>query len=63
MNGVAGRRPLAPRSVQRFVAPYSRPSLTWDDLPALRKLTRLPIPLKGVLAAADVFKALALGPA
>ncbi len=40
----------APRAaVQRFVATYSRPSLTWADLAFLRGLTRLPIVLKGVL--------------
>ncbi|HEV2132536.1 MAG TPA: lactate 2-monooxygenase [Longimicrobiaceae bacterium] len=36
-------------AVQRFVATYSRPSLTWDDLQFLRDLTRLPILLKGIL--------------
>lgn len=39
----------APRAaVQRFVATYSRPSLTWDDLGFLRDRTRLPILLKGI---------------
>jgi lactate 2-monooxygenase len=36
------------KAVQRFVATYSRPSLTWDDLSFLRGLTKLPIVLKGI---------------
>ena len=36
-------------AVQRFVATYSRPSLTWENLAFLRGLTRLPIMLKGIL--------------
>jgi lactate 2-monooxygenase len=35
-------------AVQRFVQIYSRPSLTWDDLPFLRERTRRPIVLKGI---------------
>lgn len=49
------------RAVQRFVATYSRPSLTWDDLSRLRKMTALPILLKGVLAAQDARRALDAG--
>ena len=48
-------------AVQRFVATYSRPSLTWDDLSFLRDLTRLPIVLKGVLHADDAREAIARG--
>lgn len=52
----------APRAaVQRFVATYSRPSLTWDDLSFLRDLTRLPILLKGVLHPDDATEAIARG--
>ena len=40
-------------AVQRFVATYSRPNITWDDLKFLRKHTKLPIVLKGILHAAD----------
>jgi lactate 2-monooxygenase len=47
--------------VQRFVATYSRPSLTWDDLQFLRDLTRLPILLKGILHADDARQALEHG--
>ena len=43
------RTGLARAAVQRFVRIYSRPSLTWDDLPFLRERTKLPILLKGVL--------------
>lgn len=50
-GGVRGKlRSGEPRAaVQRFVATYSRPSLTWENLAYLRGLTRLPILLKGVL--------------
>jgi lactate 2-monooxygenase len=37
------------RAVQQFIATYSRPSITWEDLPFLRENTTLPIILKGVL--------------
>src|SRR5512146_370323 len=43
----------ARRAVQRFVATYSRPSLEWQDLETLRRMTRLPILLKGVLHPED----------
>jgi lactate 2-monooxygenase len=36
-------------AVQRFLATYSRPSLTWENLPYLRGVTTLPILLKGIL--------------
>ncbi len=45
-------------AVERFVAIYSRPSLTWDDLPFLRERTRLPIVLKGILHPDDGRRAL-----
>jgi len=45
-------------AVERFVAIYSRPSLTWDDLPFLRERTRLPIILKGILHPDDARRAL-----
>jgi isopentenyl diphosphate isomerase/L-lactate dehydrogenase-like FMN-dependent dehydrogenase len=45
-------------AVQRFVQIYSRPSLTWDDLPFLRERTKLPIVLKGVLHPDDASRAL-----
>lgn len=45
-------------AVRRFIATYSRPSLTWRDLAFLRKHTGLPILLKGILDPADAAKAL-----
>ena len=40
---------------------FSNTSLTWDDLSFLRKHTRLPILLKGILHAEDAAKAVAAG--
>ena len=52
----------APRAaVQRFVATYSRPSLTWENLSFLRDLTSLPIVLKGVLHPDDAREAITHG--
>ena len=36
---------------------YSRPSLTWEDLPFLRERTKLPILLKGILHPDDARRA------
>jgi lactate 2-monooxygenase len=36
-------------AIRRFIATYSRSSLTWKDLAWLRQRTRLPIVLKGIL--------------
>ncbi len=44
-------------AVQAFVRLYSRPSLTWEDLPFLRERTRLPIVLKGILHPDDARRA------
>jgi lactate 2-monooxygenase len=44
-------------AVQAFIRIYSRPSLTWDDLPFLRERTRLPIVLKGILHPDDARRA------
>lgn len=46
------------RAVKTFIETYSRPSLTWDDLPFLRSLTDLPILLKGILDPTDARKAI-----
>jgi lactate 2-monooxygenase len=51
----------ARRAVERFVQIYSRPSLTWDDLPFLRERTRLPIVLKGILHPDDARRAIDSG--
>ena len=48
-------------AVQKFIGIYSRPSLTWDDLPFLRERTRLPIILKGLLHADDARRAIDAG--
>jgi lactate 2-monooxygenase len=51
--------PLA--AVQLWGALFSNPTLTWDDIPFLRKHTRLPILLKGILHPADAARALDAG--
>jgi lactate 2-monooxygenase len=43
------RSGLPVAAVRQFLATYSRPALTWDDLPWLRERTKLPILLKGLL--------------
>jgi lactate 2-monooxygenase len=48
----------ARRAIQQFIATYSRPSLEWRDLARLRRMTRLPILLKGVLHADDARRAM-----
>ncbi len=40
-------------AVAHFVASYSRPDLTWNDIARLREMTKLPILLKGVRHAED----------
>ncbi len=49
------------RAVRKFTQIYSRPNITWADLPFLRQHTRLPIILKGVLHPDDARKALDYG--
>lgn len=49
------------RSVLRFTATYSRPSLSWVDLPFLRGLTKLPIVLKGIQHPDDARRAVDAG--
>jgi lactate 2-monooxygenase len=55
------RSSRARRAVERFVQIYSRPSLTWDDLPFLRERTKLPIVLKGILHPDDARRAIDAG--
>jgi lactate 2-monooxygenase len=55
------RSGMARGAVERFVEIYSRPSLTWDDLPFLRARTELPILLKGVLHPDDARRAVESG--
>lgn len=48
----------APRkAVRRFLATYSNPHLSWDDLAWLREQTRLPLVLKGILHPDDARRA------
>ncbi len=49
------------KAVQRFIATYSNPSITWDDLKFLRSQTKLPIVLKGILHPQDARKAVDFG--
>jgi isopentenyl diphosphate isomerase/L-lactate dehydrogenase-like FMN-dependent dehydrogenase len=49
------------RAIEYFASIFSNPSLTWNDLPRLRKLTRLPILLKGILHADDARRAADFG--
>jgi lactate 2-monooxygenase len=48
-------------AVDTFLDVFSRPSLTWADLPRLRELTRLPIVLKGILHPEDARRAVDAG--
>ncbi|HEY6951023.1 MAG TPA: lactate 2-monooxygenase [Bacteroidota bacterium] len=50
------QRPL--EAVRHFAKIFSNPALTWSDLKWLRKQTKLPIILKGILHADDARKAL-----
>jgi lactate 2-monooxygenase len=52
-------RPL--KAVRKFINIYSRPSLSWEDLPRIRQYTDLPILLKGILHPEDARKAVDLG--
>lgn len=49
------------RAVQLFTQIYSRPNITWADLPFLREHTDLPIILKGILHPDDARKAMDYG--
>jgi lactate 2-monooxygenase len=55
LDGLRSGRARA--AVQRFVQIYSRPSLTWADIPYLRERTSVPILLKGVLHPDDARRA------
>jgi lactate 2-monooxygenase len=48
-------------AVAHFTATYSRPDLNWSDLARLRKMTTLPILLKGIRHAEDARRARELG--
>ena len=55
------RSPHTRAAVETFLAIYSKPSLSWDDLATLRSRTRLPVLLKGVLHPDDALRAVELG--
>jgi lactate 2-monooxygenase len=48
-------------AVRLFLEIYSRPELSWEQVEALRSLTRLPILLKGILRPDDARRAVDLG--
>ena len=48
-------------AVQTFLDIYSRPSLNWDDIAAIRDQTSLPVVLKGILHPDDATRAVELG--
>ncbi|MBS0658422.1 MAG: lactate 2-monooxygenase [Verrucomicrobia bacterium] len=62
-GGMVGnlRSGRARAAVRTFVGIYSRPSLTWADLPFLRQHTKLPILLKGLQHPDDARRALDAG--
>ncbi len=55
------RSPHTRAAVETFLAIYSKPSLSWDDLATLRSRTRLPVLLKGILHPDDAVRAVELG--
>ncbi|GAA5031566.1 hypothetical protein GCM10023258_29860 [Terrabacter aeriphilus] len=58
-DNLTGPEPRA--AVETFLEVFSRPSLTWDDLPRLRQMTSLPIVLKGILNPDDARRAVDAG--
>lgn len=58
-RNLTAREPRA--AVETFLEVFSRPQLTWDDLPRLRELTTLPIVLKGILHPDDARRAVDVG--
>lgn len=58
-RNLTAREPRA--AVEAFLDVFSRPHLTWADLPRLRELTARPVVLKGVLHPDDARRAIDLG--
>nr|WP_311769352.1 alpha-hydroxy-acid oxidizing protein [Humibacillus xanthopallidus] len=58
-DNLTAKEPRA--AVETFLEVFSRPSLTWADLPRLRELTSLPIVLKGILHPDDARRAIDAG--
>ncbi len=48
-------------AIRKFIEIYMNPSLQWDDLARLRKMTKLPVILKGIQHPDDARKAVDLG--
>jgi isopentenyl diphosphate isomerase/L-lactate dehydrogenase-like FMN-dependent dehydrogenase len=48
-------------AIERFAAVFGNASLTWDDLPWLRRHTRLPVLIKGIVRAEDAERAVNAG--
>lgn len=46
------------KAVRKFTGIYSNPAVTWNDLSFLRKHTKLPVLLKGILHPDDALKAI-----
>jgi L-lactate dehydrogenase (cytochrome) len=61
MSGAKAKNDSKGGSLGRIMGSYIDPSVSWDDLPWLRKCTSLPIVLKGVQTAMDARKAAELG--
>ncbi len=53
------RAPL--KAIRKFIEIYMNPSLQWNDLARLRKMTKLPLILKGIQDPDDARKAVDLG--
>jgi lactate 2-monooxygenase len=58
-DNLTAKEPRA--AVETFLEVFSRPSLTWEDLPRLRELTNLPVVLKGILHPDDARRAVDAG--
>ncbi len=59
LTNLRSGQPLA--AVRRFAATFPRPSLSWEDIPRLRELTKLPLLLKGILHPDDARRAVDAG--
>jgi isopentenyl diphosphate isomerase/L-lactate dehydrogenase-like FMN-dependent dehydrogenase len=55
------RSPHTRAAIEIFLAIYSKPSLSWDDIATLGSRTRLPVLLKGILHPDDALRAVDLG--
>ena len=55
------RSPVPRAAVETFLDIYSNPALSWDDLATLRRRTRLPVLVKGILHPDDARLAVEVG--